>query len=193
MSGQFEIIKHVSEGIATLIESIEKPEGGSRYRALFEPVEKWEPGDILLRLIDIEPAAYHNSMERVQIKEEIEKGVFREYHVEKASLFNCIYMIKPCTGSPREDFVALGELVRLFKDNNRVEPGEFSWVGNRETPVIITQRQGLDMHTRIALAAGCGSYSSPALFYEVTVGIDSGKKEQFTRVDERKFDMFKKN
>lgn len=145
---------------------------------------------IYITFLGLEQAHINNQFERIQKKQKDKSGKEIEFLVQPALMFKCEYMIKPEFSSYSDIARFLGLIIRLFKDKNELDVGDCDWAGNNAYPALITLRPEMDLTAQMNIFSQINVAYSPALFYEVIVGIDSSFKEVFTRVEERKFDLY---
>jgi hypothetical protein len=144
-------------------------------------------------LLGLEPKRSQNMFEKIQKKGKDEKGAMIEYFVTRPTLFTLRFMLVPRGSSRMESVKLLGMTVKLLKDDMFIESGECDWADNDGQQIVIEETLGVDLDKQLQLFGQLGMEYTPSLFYHLTIGIDSGKKEVIRRVEERKFDMFDKD
>jgi len=147
---------------------------------------------IFITLVGIEEMQIQNMTRKIQLKGLDKDGKEFEYFVKPASMFTLTYMVTPYFKTYADSLKTLGAIVKHVKDHGIIEVNDYDWIENDNNPVLITPLTGLNFEKQMQLCNMLHTEYWPSLFYQVMVGIDSGNKEQFSRVKERKFDMFKK-
>ena len=143
---------------------------------------------IYINFLGIEPVFFNNQFEKIQKKEINKDGKEIEFLVKPALQFKCTYMVRPYYKLQSSAAKMLGLIIRHLKDNNSLNAGDFDWIGNNSLPVLISLRSDMSILEQMRILNQLGVKYTPALFYDVVVGIDSDYREEFTRVKERKID-----
>jgi hypothetical protein len=110
-----------------------------------------------------------------------------EYLTEPSTLLNTTVMVTPYFKTYSDTLKILGAIAKLIKDDNLIPVGELDWFENENRPIIISPMAGMNLEKQMQIFSMLRSDYRPSLFYQFTVGIESGKKEIFRRVKERKF------
>jgi len=143
---------------------------------------------IYVNFLGLEPVYLNNQFERVQKKEINKDGKEIEFLAQPALQFKCTYMIRPYFERQSNVAKMLGLIIRHLRDSNSLDAGDFDWVGNNSLPVVISLKSDANLSEQMRIFNQLGVKYTPALFYDVVVGIDSNYREEFTRVKERKID-----
>lgn len=149
--------------------------------------------DIHLVMLGIEENFSQNLCNRLQLEGVDENGDKIEFYVEPPTLIDIKFAIIPYCSSRIESGKMLGNIIRLIKDDGFIDVNGFDWHENDGRPVQINNTPGMDLDRQMQMFNLLKIEYTPSLFYQLTVGINSEKKEIFRRVEERKFDTVKKN
>jgi hypothetical protein len=149
--------------------------------------------DIHLVMLGLEENFSQNLCNRLQLEEVDENGDRIEFYVEPPTLIDIKFAVIPYCSSRIESSKILGNIIRLIKDDCFIDVSEFDWHENNGRPVQINNIPNMDLDKQIQMLNLLKMEYTPSLFYQVTVGINSEKKEIFRRVEERKFGTVKKN
>ena len=152
--------------------------------------DKQQEGEpvIFVSLVGIEEMQIQNMNRKIQLKEKDDNGNETEYFVKPASMFTLTYMVTPYFKTYADSLKIIGSLVKIIKDDNLIQVDEYDWVENDNHPIIITPLTGMNFEKQMQLCNLLRTEYWPSLFYQLMVGVNSGKQELFTRVKERKID-----
>ena len=189
---QAHIIEQVTLSFAKKIEQL-KGEVKSLEVVIDEGKEKSKTGKkVELMLLSVENLQGQNQFEKIQKKAKDQDGKEYNYLVDPPTYLNLRYMVAPSFASRLENFKVLGMITRLLKDDNKIDVGKYDWAGNKGNPIIIESENDMDLNKQMQIFNMLKIDFRPALFFHTSVGIESDKKEVFTRVEERIFDLKKK-
>jgi hypothetical protein len=193
---QVEIIDKVIENFGSKLEQLDnggKPSLNVLINENEVKTSKSDAIDIHLVMLGIEENFSQNMCNRLQLEEVDENGDTIEFYVEPPTLIDIKFAVIPYCSSRVESGKILGNIIRLIKDDSFIDINGFDWHGNNSRPAQINNTPGMDLDKQIQVFNLLKMEYTPSLFYQVTVGINSDKKEIFRRVEQRKFDTVKKN
>ncbi|MBN2532168.1 MAG: DUF4255 domain-containing protein [Spirochaetales bacterium] len=156
-----------------------------------DPVDLKEKEDhplIMITVLGMEEIILRNMNEKVQRKEKDNKGNIIEYFTAHSSLFNISVMVTPYFKTYTDTLKIIGSIAMLMKDDNQIPVGEYDWLDNKNKPIHITPVPAMNLEKQMQIFNMLKTDYRPSLFYQFIIGIDSGKKDIFKRVKERKFE-----
>ncbi|MCP4136610.1 MAG: DUF4255 domain-containing protein [bacterium] len=194
MAEQAFIISKMTDLFAEKLEGLYGSEG--KLEVVTEEDESKDVPDndmpkVRMVLLGAEEKILHNMFEQLRLREADEKGNVTEFFANKATRINLQYIIIPYCTSKTETYKTLGLIVKQIKDNPFLEVGDYDWVENNGKPVMIETVKGMDIDKQMQIFSMLNMKYRPSLFYQFLVGIDSGRKEIFSRVTERKIEVNK--
>ncbi|MDY6968002.1 MAG: Pvc16 family protein [Spirochaetota bacterium] len=183
---QSHIIERVTELFAEKLKKIDADE--NRFHIIIDDdTEIYDDKQPALKIIllGIEENHSNNMFEKIKQSEIDEDGNLIEYFIQPATLINLRYMVAPYCSSRNTAYRMLGMIIKQIKDDNLIEIDEYDWIDNNMNPIKIENIQ-IDFEKQIQIFNLLRIDFKPSLFYQMTVGINSDKKEMFRRVEERK-------
>jgi len=192
MIDQAYIIDHITGQFLNTIKQLEGKGEKKKLSFIIENINNDKPDSpgegIYIYFLGLEPVFLNNQFERIQKKDKNKEGKDVEFLVQPATQFKCSYIIRPFFKSQSDIVKYMGLIVRHLKDNNSLSVGEYDWAGNNSFPVIISLNPEMNLAAQMSIFNQLGISYTPALFYDLIIGIDSGLREEFSRVKERKID-----
>jgi hypothetical protein len=143
--------------------------------------------------LGVEEIIDRNMFEKIKLTGKDEDGNEIEYFVAQPSIFELTYMITPYFKTYSDSLKIIGSIIKLIKDDNLIPVEKYDWHENNKSPIIITSLPGYSIEKQMQFCSMLGFDYRPSMFYKMSVGINSDKKELFQRVKERKFETTKKN
>lgn len=193
---QVEIIDKITEKFGSKLEQLNnggKPAIKISINKNEVTTGKSDSVNIHLVMLGIEENFSQNLCNKLQLKEVDKNGDTIEFYVDPPTLLDVKFVIAPYCSSRLEVGKVLGNIIRLIKDDGFIDVDGFDWHENNGRPAQINNTPGMDLDRQMQLFNLLKMEYTPSLFYQVTVGINSEKKDIFKRVEKRKFDTVKKN
>jgi hypothetical protein len=189
---QSHIIDYITKTFAEKLMNVET--GSKKYPVHTEEKPETEKNYIALQLISVEELGNHNRTEQILLKEKDKKGNEIEYYTMIPSYYSLKYLVIPNFESNSDTQVYLGTLLKYVKDNCYINIDEkMEWIENNNEPILIDIVPEMNFEKQINIFNALGKKYQLSVFFQLTVGINSGKKENIQRVMERKFDAFDRN
>jgi hypothetical protein len=154
---------------------------------------------IRIYVLGVEPVTTHNVQERLRRKSIDEEGEEYEFFVDPPSMLRVWYMLVPFSQSMKESYRMLGLMIRHILDNGFIKVEECDWFGNEGDLVQIERSPDMNIDKQMQIFQQLKIDFRPALYYNLVVGINSGKTERIRyvkKIDLRshnKIDRSKKN
>lgn len=179
---QSELLDIVTNRFSEKFKSIAKV----RVREFLGSEMKDDKPTIVITFLGLEEVANHHNMnEKIQVVTTDEKGSKVEYLTRPPSMFELSFIVTPYFRTYSDSLKIIGSIVQLVKDDNTINSEGLDWLGNNNRGILINPIQGMNIEKQIQLFNLIRTEYRPSLFYKVEVGIDSGLKENFRRVEER--------
>ena len=145
---------------------------------------------IRLILLGVEENNQYNKNERITEKGTDNDGKEIEYLVSPSTLMDLSLMVCPMCGDRMKALSLIGGIIKHLKDNPLIDFGEYAWRTCDGGLSRIDQISRMPVEKQLASKSMAGiPCDVPALFYTITIGIDSDNKEVIRRVERRKFDF----
>lgn len=179
---QTELLDIITTRFSEKFKSISKV----RVREFLGSEMKDDKPTIVITFLGLEElSSHHNMSEKIQVVDTDEKGNKVQYLTRPPSMFEISYIVTPYFKTYSDSLKIIGSIVQLVKDDNTINSKGLDWVGNNNRGILIEPIAGMNIEKQIQLFNLIRTEYRPSLFYKLEVGIDSGIKEGFKRVEQR--------
>lgn len=137
---------------------------------------------VAVKIYDVNARIYQNINDKVRVGQQL---VPRPLPVES---FVVIFV---SSKNMSNQLKAVGVILQAFRDNRKIDVGEYSWLNNKNSPLTIDSFESHDLDMKMRLQEIWGQPHSLPLFFNVSCAIDSKKAEGFVEVKERIVQMEK--
>lgn len=179
---QTELLDIVTNRFSEKFKSIAKV----RVREFLGSEMKDDKPTIVITFLGLEEVQnHHNMSEKIQIVTTDKNGNKVEYLTRPPSMFELSFIVTPYFKTYSDSLKIIGSIAQLVKDDNTINTEGLDWVGNNNRDILITPVQGMSIEKQIQLFNMIRTEYRPSLFYKIEIGLDSGLRENFKRVEER--------
>lgn len=158
-----------------------------------EDSKKDDQPHIMISFLGMEEAPLNNMNEKIKCLEEDKDGNVNEYFLPPPTMFNLNFMVTPYFKTNNDTMKIMGAIAKLIKEENTIPVGEYDWLENNNMPIYIMPLPNMSMERQMQVFGTLRMEYRPSFFYQLTVGVNSDKKENFRRVEKRDFSTIKKN
>jgi hypothetical protein len=137
---------------------------------------------IRIYVLGVEPITTHNMQERLRRKDLDEDGKEYEFFVNPPAMLRVWYMLVPLSESMKESYRMLGLMIRHILDDGFIEVKECDWFGNEGDLVQIERSPDMNIDKQMQIFQQLNIDFRPALYYNLVIGVNSGKTERIRHV-----------
>jgi hypothetical protein len=150
---------------------------------------KDDPTVIVITPLGVEELPMHNKQEKIELQENDTDGNSVACLTAPPSMVKISYMVTPHFKTYNDSLRILGSIVKIVKDDNLIPVDGFDWLTNNNQPICIEPIEDMNIEKQMQIFSMLRMDYRPSLFYFLIVGVNSGIKDSYKRVKERKFDM----